>query len=105
MLTYILLIWIHFISDFLLQNNYMAEGKSDSVYILLLHSFVYSILFSYFEIEYAIINGCLHFLVDGYTSMLTKHFYMIRNRRMFFITIGADQVIHLTFLFLTLKLF
>lgn len=97
----LLIIWIHFLSDFLFQSDYIANSKSTNTDCLLTHSTIYSVLFLILGLEYAIINGLLHFVVDLFTSRLTSYFHMKGNRRWFFITIGCDQAIHMTCLILT----
>ena len=104
-LIFLLIIWLHFISDFLLQSDIVATRKSDSIWILLYHSFVYSLLFIFIGFQYAIVNGLMHFLVDLYTSQITKYYHIMNNRRMFFVTIGADQAMHMSLLILTYEFF
>ena len=42
----LLLIWIHFVADFIFQSNYTAINKSKDNYVLLYHVILYGILFS-----------------------------------------------------------
>ena len=95
------LIWIHFISDFILQFDKMAINKSRSIKYLILHCFLYTIPFLIFGWKFAVLNGCLHFLVDLIASKLTTYLYTIKKRHWFFVTIGFDQAVHLTCLFLS----
>jgi len=97
----IIIAWLHFISDFVFQTDYIATNKSTNTNCLLIHSGLYSVPFFILGLEYAVINGLLHFVVDFFTSRLTTYFYMKDNRRMFFLTIGCDQAIHMTCLMLT----
>ena len=99
--TIILMIWFHFVSDFGFQNDWIALNKSENIYVLILHSLLYSILFFYFGWIFAILNGILHFMIDYGSSKLTKYYYVKENRRMFFLIIGFDQAIHMTILFMT----
>ena len=99
--TIFLIIWIHFIADFLCQNRWIAENKSRNIWILILHSSIYCLPFFIFGFRFAILNGILHGLVDFGTSKLTTHFYKIKNNYGFFTTIGFDQALHITILFLT----
>lgn len=98
---FILLIWVHFFADFVLQNDWMATRKSESVCTLLIHCLVYSIPLVLFGFKFAVINGLLHFLVDFFTCRITKYYSMVNDRRKFFLTIGFDQALHLSFLVLT----
>ena len=99
------IIWLHFISDFLLQSDWMAVNKSNNSFALGIHGFIYGIPFLIIDPIYSILNMLLHFLIDGISSQLTTHFYKNEQRHWFFVTIGADQAIHFTILILTYKLF
>lgn len=101
---YILLIWLHFIADFVTQIRYIADNKSKDKKILLLHCIIYAIPFMYFNVMFGIINGILHFVVDYLSSKATTYFYSKENYYGFFTIIGLDQAIHLTLLLLTFHL-
>jgi hypothetical protein len=97
----LLIIWVHFVADFILQTNYIALNKSKYINCLLIHSGIYSVPFLIFGLEYAIINGILHFIIDYFSSAMTAAFYANDKRRYFWLTIGCDQAIHMTCLILT----
>jgi len=97
----LLIIWVHFVSDFVLQTDYIALNKSKYTECLLTHCVIYSTPFLIFGLEYAFINGILHFIVDYFSSSATTYFYVIDKRRYFWLTIGCDQAIHTTCLILT----
>ncbi len=100
MLTKIfLIIWLHFIADFLLQSDKMATN----IKWLGIHSVVYSIPFLLFGINFALITCGSHFVVDYITSKVTKYFWEREQRHWFFVTIGFDQVIHLSIFLIMLK--
>ncbi len=94
----IIIIWLHWLADFVLQSDKMALNKSDNVFALLRHSLVYTFCLLIVGWEFAVINGALHFLIDGITSRITKRFYQNENRYGFFVTIGLDQALHLSIL-------
>jgi len=100
-MNYILLIiWIHFIADFILQNDKMAINKSSNNKWLFIHSFVYSIPFLIvgFSLNYVLFNGIFHFIVDWFTSRGTTKLWKENKRHWFFVLIGFDQMLHLTIL-------
>ncbi len=99
--TILALVWIHFFADFTLQTDKMATNKSKKFEYLLLHAFVYCIPLIFFSFKFATINMVLHLAVDFFTSKLTTYFWSRDKRHWFFVTIGADQAIHLTLLLLT----
>lgn len=112
----ILIFWLHFIADFVLQTNYMAMNKSKSNRALLLHCFAYSVpFFVWFIIDYTLelmllyglwfiaINTFTHFWIDFVTSRITSKLYEKQKYRLFFNVIGFDQALHMTILVLTYK--
>ncbi len=104
MLSIIVLIWLHFISDFILQTDWMALNKSKRMAPLLTHICVYSTPFALvFGWRYAAINGLAHFATDFVTSRVTSFLYQNKKNHWFFVVIGFDQALHLTVLLLTLS--
>jgi len=97
----IMLIWMHFVADFVLQSDSMAKNKSTSNKWLGLHIFVYSIPFIYFGWLFAIVNGIAHFITDYITSRITSRLWKAGKVHYFFVVIGFDQAVHITTLFVT----
>ncbi len=122
--TAFFIILIHFVSDFICQDEKWALGKSKNLYDLLCHTYTYSsiwlipIIFlfpknwtaeNYFSgsILFAFITLVSHTITDYFTSKVTSKLYAqgkfgssIPNLG-FFTMIGFDQVLHYGQLFLT----
>jgi len=103
MIDIIIVVWLHFFSDFILQTDKVAKNKSSSNSILLSHCTLYSIPMLWFGLEFAVLNGVAHFIVDYFTSRATKQLYKDGETHWFFVVIGFDQAVHLTTLILTLE--
>lgn len=94
----IILTWLHFLGDFVLQSNSMATKKSKSIVWLGLHCFTYSLPMLYFGLKFAMVAMVTHFMVDYITSKITSKLHKEEERHWFFTTIGMDQAIHITIL-------
>jgi hypothetical protein len=104
--TILLIVWLHFVADFLMQTDKMAQNKSSSHKWLAFHVAVYAIPFTlFFGFVYAIVNFVLHYATDAVSSRITKRLAVTAretgNWHWFFAVIGLDQAIHYTCLFLT----
>ena len=96
------LIFLHWISDFVLQTDWMAQNKSSSGIALIVHIFVYSLAFAaLFGWFYALVNGILHLIIDFFTSRRTKRLWKEKKVHDFFVTIGLDQALHMACLITT----
>lgn len=97
----ITLVLMHFVADFILQTDYVALKKSSKNTVLAVHVALYSIPFFWFGPVFALVNMILHFATDYCTSRLSGYFWKREQRHWFFVTIGADQAIHMICLFTT----
>lgn len=108
----ILILFNHWLFDFVLQNEDMAKNKSFSNYHLGKHVGVYTlglfflsfVLFqgetwNGFGIIWIIVNAITHFVTDYVTSRATSALYKEQRFHEFFVIIGIDQFIHYITLF------
>lgn len=104
----IVILFAHWISDFVLQSTWMAKNKSIDNNALLSHVAVYT--FGMFlaalwlmpladAIAFSIITFGTHFLVDHVTSRITRRLWEKQDVHNFFVVIGLDQMIHYITLF------
>ena len=129
MLIALYLMLLHFIGDFVCQTNAMALGKSKKWGALLSHVATYTAIIYIgvgFNWTFAAITFVAHFATDAVTSRINSKLWFIElgeqydtgrrdgvyfkkyhanvfpNRRhWFFVSIGADQLLHAAQLFLT----
>jgi hypothetical protein len=95
----LILVWMHFVCDFLLQTDKIASSKSSSNRALSLHVTIYSAPFLVFGWKFAAVTWVLHFVTDYFSSRIASWFYKREQRHWFFVTIGVDQALHMTALF------
>ena len=108
-----LIIFSHFVADFVLQSDWMAKNKSKSWKALSLHISTYTIALSIplmfastikASLLYALINGAVHFVVDAITSRMTSKLYAKGDVHNFFVVVGLDQAIHMSTLVATMEI-
>lgn len=99
----VILVWLHFWADFVMQSDEVAQNKSKDCKVLCKHGALYGLPFVFFGWQFAVVNAVLHIAVDFFTSKLTAKLHVAGERRKFFLVIGADQAVHVTVLFLTYK--
>lgn len=109
----LLILVAHYIADFYFQSREIAMKKSHEIKALITHIMIYSFtlcimifLGLYFmgivsvihamqiAIGVSLVNGLLHYLIDFVTSQMSTHFWKTKQTRNFWLTIGADQLIH-----------
>ena len=100
----VILIWMHFIADFVFQTDKVAINKSKCNKTLLWHVSLYSIPFFWFGGAFAVTNAIAHFLTDFVTARATSWLWQNEQRHWFFVVVGFDQAIHVTTLFVTYSL-
>lgn len=103
MIDILIIVWLHWVADFVFQSDKIALNKSENVLFLGMHSAIYALPFLLlFGIEYCLFNFSAHFIIDFISSRITKYYWLKENRHAFFVTIGLDQAIHLTILIVSL---
>lgn len=105
--TILLILWAHWIGDFIMQSDWHATNKSSNNWILLHHVGCYSIpllmigFLVPISMAWVLINAILHAVTDWCTSRMTSKLWVAGERHWFFVVIGLDQSIHFTTLFAT----
>jgi hypothetical protein len=96
-----MIVWIHWVADFVLQTDQMAQNKSKSNRWLSIHIIVYSLPWFIFGWKFALVNAAAHWLIDWVTSRITSQLWAKKDVHNFFVVIGFDQAAHLTILILS----
>ncbi len=112
----LVILLIHWFSDFVLQSDEQAKNKSKSNAALTQHVATYSLVWFFFANAYTIVTqnynmeffalitfGC-HWVTDYFTSRLNSKLYAKGDIHNFFVSIGADQYLHFAQLFITFYL-
>ena len=95
---------VHWFGDFVLQNDWMATGKSKRLAPLGAHVGIYTVvLLVFFDWRWALVNGVLHLGTDFCTSRLNAYLWERKLIHWFFVSVGFDQLLHYTALLLTWK--
>jgi hypothetical protein len=108
--VFLFIIFVHWVSDFVLQSHHMSTRKSSSNYYLTMHVIVYS--FSTIFAWALVFPLCgihltsepvwiaflaiftTHWITDYFTSRRTSKLYKEEKYHDFFVVIGFDQVLH-----------
>ena len=107
-LLILIVVAAHWVGDFVLQTQWMAENKSKSVAVLSTHVAVYTCVMMWAVATFTMttslrvedvlawvtLNGALHLIVDSVTSVASSHFWYKREYRKFFMVVGFDQCVH-----------
>ena len=109
----LILLFGHWLADFVCQTRWQADNKSKRLDALASHVATYGIVISPFFMAVfwfagikaaailILINVLAHFVVDFVTSRMTSAFWRAGRTHGFFIVIGADQFLHSACLGLT----
>ena len=101
---------VHWFADFVLQTDWQATNKSKNNLALAAHVGTYTAVLAAFAaitmpiigIAWALLNGAILFGVDYVTSRIISRLWASGNMRLFFPSVGFDQLIHYACLFGTL---
>lgn len=111
MITAFMIIVTHWVADFLLQTDKMAQGKSKNWEDLLSHTTLYSAVW-FIPMQFMLpsmvsalsfvgITFIAHTITDYFTSRLNARLWQEKKVHWFFVSIGFDQVLHYGQLFFT----
>lgn len=107
-LSILLILFIHWMADFVLQTDHQATTKSENFRSLFHHTLIYSscwlVLWPLLGMDTLTFVGftfLAHTLTDFFTSKLSARFRKEKKERAFFIGLGFDQLLHYTQLILT----
>jgi Protein of unknown function (DUF3307) len=109
-MTIMLILFTHWMADFVYQTDEMAINKSTSIVWLNAHVSAYSIvwicpavlLFPYdtnLAFAFVLINAVLHWFTDYVTSRINSRLWQRESKHDFFVMVGFDQLIHYACLF------
>lgn len=113
----IYLLLLHFIGDFVLQTDEMAQGKSKCLRPLLEHVGMYGLMIMggltamvmsvwpllsadnfmaliKSALVYSLVNTVIHGAIDFVTSRVSAFFWREKRMHDFFVVIGFDQLLH-----------
>ena len=106
----VLMLFTHWVADFVCQSHKMAVNKSTSNFWLGIHVLVYSawlIPLSWYLFDgdtervsiFVGANMSLHWTVDFFTSRFNSSYWQQGKMHDFFVMVGLDQFIHYVCLF------
>ncbi len=107
----VLVLVLHFISDFLLQTRKIAQKKSSDYLALFLHCIIVFVVFwPFFGIKFAALNAFIHAVIDRNVWNIYKYIrrnenektFQFWNDSLFYSFIGFDQFLHVLTLILLL---
>lgn len=100
----LLLLTVHFIADFVLQTDWMAQNKSKDWRALTVHVCVYTAAFfpvalywfgnAPSGLHFMALTFALHFVTDAITSRINSKLWAEKRVHAFFVGVGADQLSH-----------
>lgn len=121
MIIAFIIIFIHWVADFVLQSDWQAQNKSKNNFALLSHTSNYSLVWLlpmclvfgkmkegattewifWTTLYFSMITLVVHTITDYFTSRLNSKLWSAGKVHYFFVSVGFDQVLHYGQLFLT----
>ena len=109
--SFIIIFVLHIFAGFFLQSNRISKLKRENKRYLLEHVGMYTLIFIIFSplllglnfwqgLEYSLVNGVLHLIVDYYTGKL-KVKTLNKNEVNYNLVVVLDYTIHLIILSIT----
>jgi len=95
----LIILTVHYVADFILQSDWMAQGKSKKMLPLSIHIAIYTACLCLIDVRWGLLNGFVHMVVDFFTSRASSYFWNKGQRHNSFNVIGFDQLIHYSCLF------
>ena len=96
----VLILFLHWVFDFVFQTDYMARNKSKSVKALASHVAIYSLWGLLIGLTFTkglLLVGFLfitHFVIDFITSKINTKLWQAQKVHWFFVSVGFDQFLH-----------
>lgn len=98
--TALVLIFLHFFSDFLFQLPRTSNSRGCYPTTLVTHCVLYAIPFLLFGLNFFILVLSTHWLTDFYISKLLNKLWLERRARRHRLVVGLDQSLHIAVLFI-----
>ena len=113
----LMILFAHFVGDFVVQPDNVAQNKWHSNKALTIHVALYTLMLFLFVwlfiipttdfdtwycyLWWAVINGVFHWMTDYVISKDRKMYWDEKDYRMYFIMVGIDQMAHYAVLAIT----
>lgn len=121
LIVVMILLFFHWVGDFLTQTDWQANNKSKSWKALLAHTGVYTVtigifikmcevsdlfmpIYWYSNLIFMVVLFITHTIIDYKSSRITSKLYEDGNIRNFFNMIGLDQYLHYLAIFASYSL-
>ena len=111
-LIIILIVFLHWLLDFVCQTDWMAKNKSKNNNALIAHTLIYTLGWLPFSIIlfggngwiFLLVTYICHTFIDYWTSRLNTYLWNKGDVHNFFVSVGFDQFLHYLQLYLTVYL-